>query len=35
MGFIKYASFLDSYKHAWQVQQHFGRIMRHYESVEK
>jgi hypothetical protein len=35
MRCMEYASFLESGKHVMQVQLHFGRIMRHYDSFGK
>jgi hypothetical protein len=35
MGFMEYASFLDSNKHVMASTRHFGRIMRHQDSFEK
>jgi hypothetical protein len=35
MGFMEYASYLIPINMAWQVQQHFGRIITHHDSVEK
>jgi hypothetical protein len=35
MGFIEYASFLDSSKHVMASARHFSRIMRHHDNFEK
>jgi hypothetical protein len=35
MGFMEYAYFWIPINMSWQVQQHFGKIMRQHDSVEK
>jgi hypothetical protein len=35
MGFMKYASFLDSNKRVMASARHFGRIMERHDSFEK